>query len=179
MAVDRGALSVRSPIKIRLTNQRPPRDLEAELFPDGWNRGDSWLLDTTLGRVLFNELLPVDYPFVNEQMPKKRQAVIINDLAERYPMIVVAQTVDKLKLVNAEGGELTKNEAGLIVARSGEDLQADPTVRLRDRHLEGSNVSAVEEMVATMSLNRSFEMQMKVFKASDSMTESGNRLLGA
>jgi flagellar basal-body rod protein FlgF len=34
-------------------------------------------------------------------------------------------------------------------------------------------------MVATMSLNRSFEMQMKVFKASDSMTESGNRLLGA
>ena len=50
-------------------------------------------------------------------------------------------------------------------------------MRLRDRHLEGSNVSAVEEMVATMSLNRSFEMQMKVFKASDSMTESGNRLL--
>ena len=30
-------------------------------------------------------------------MPKKRQATIINDLAERYPMIVVAQTVDKLK----------------------------------------------------------------------------------
>ena len=28
---------------------------------------------------------------------KKRQATIINDLAERYPMIVVAQTVDKLK----------------------------------------------------------------------------------
>ena len=47
--------------------------------------------------MLFNELLPADYPFVNEQMPKKRQATIINDLAERYPMIVVAQTVDKLK----------------------------------------------------------------------------------
>ncbi|MBP0532809.1 hypothetical protein J8J19_21820, partial [Mycobacterium tuberculosis] len=46
---------------------------------------------------LFNELLPVEYPFVDEQMPKKRQAAIINDLAERYPMIVVAQTVDKLK----------------------------------------------------------------------------------
>ena len=34
--------------------------------------------------MLFNELLPVEYRFVNEQMPKKRQAVI-NDLAERYP----------------------------------------------------------------------------------------------
>jgi flagellar basal-body rod protein FlgF len=89
------------------------------------------------------------------------------------------QAIDKLKLVNAEAGELTKNVAGLIVTRGGDNLQADPTVRVRDRYLEGSNVSAVEEMVATMSLNRSFELQMKVFKASDSMTESGNRLLGA
>ncbi len=47
--------------------------------------------------MLFNELLPVNYGFVNDIMPKKRQAAIINDLAERYPMIVVAQTVDKLK----------------------------------------------------------------------------------
>jgi len=46
---------------------------------------------------MFNDLLPADYPFINEQMPKKRQATIINDLAERYPMIVVAQTVDKMK----------------------------------------------------------------------------------
>jgi flagellar basal-body rod protein FlgF len=37
----------------------------------------------------------------------------------------------------------------------------------------------VEEMVAVMSLNRSFEMQMKLFKASDSMNEVGNRLIGA
>jgi len=46
---------------------------------------------------MFNELLPVAYPFVDKQMHKKVQAAIINDLAERYPMIVVAQTVDKLK----------------------------------------------------------------------------------
>jgi flagellar basal-body rod protein FlgF len=29
-----------------------------------------------------------------------------------------------------------------------------------------------------MSLNRSFEVQMKLFKASDNMNEAGNRLLG-
>ncbi|ANZ24265.1 MULTISPECIES: DNA-directed RNA polymerase subunit beta' [Rhodococcus] len=97
MAVDRGVLSVQAPIKVRLTRQRPPKDVEAELFPDGWNYGDGWTVQTTLGRVLFNELLPVNYGFVNDVMPKKRQAAIINDLAERYPMIVVAQTVDKLK----------------------------------------------------------------------------------
>ncbi|MGI4845377.1 MAG: flagellar basal body rod protein FlgF [Janthinobacterium lividum] len=89
------------------------------------------------------------------------------------------QAVDKLRLVNAEGAELTKNEAGLIVSRTGDPLEADPNVSVRGRALEGSNVSAVEEMVAVMSLNRSFEMQMKLFKASDSMNEVGNRLVGA
>ena len=97
MAMDRGALSVRAKIKVRLTTLRPPADIEAELFPEGWNTGDAWTASTTLGRVLFNELLPKGYPFVNAQMFKKAQASIINDLAERYPMIVVAQTVDKLK----------------------------------------------------------------------------------
>jgi flagellar basal-body rod protein FlgF len=89
------------------------------------------------------------------------------------------QVVDKLRLVNGEGAELTKNEAGLIVTRDGANLAADPLVTVKPRALEGSNVSAVEEMVATMSLNRSFEIQMRLFKASDSMNESGNRLIGA
>jgi flagellar basal-body rod protein FlgF len=34
-------------------------------------------------------------------------------------------------------------------------------------------------MVATMTLNRSFEIQMKLLKASDNMDEVGNRLIGA
>ena len=98
MAMDRGALSVRAKIKVRLTQLRPPAELETELFgADGWRPGDAWIAETTLGRVLFNELLPKGYPFVDKQMHKKVQARIINDLAERYPMIVVAQTVDKLK----------------------------------------------------------------------------------
>ena len=95
---DRGVLSVRAQIKVRLTQLRPPHEVETELFGEnGWRPGMAWIADTTLGRVLFNELLPQGYPFVNEQMHKKVQARIINDLAERYPMIVVAQTVDKLK----------------------------------------------------------------------------------
>ncbi|MBI3216001.1 MAG: DNA-directed RNA polymerase subunit beta' [Mycobacterium sp.] len=98
MALDRGALSVRAKIKVRLTQLRPPVGLENELFGEnGWRPGMAWTAETTLGRVLFNELLPRGYPYVNEQMHKKVQARIINDLAERFPMIVVAQTVDKLK----------------------------------------------------------------------------------
>ncbi|MGO4377347.1 flagellar basal-body rod protein FlgF [Pseudoduganella sp. RAF53_2] len=89
------------------------------------------------------------------------------------------QIIDKLKLVKAEASELTKNESGLLVARDGQPLQVDNTVQVRAGHLEGSNVSAIEEMVATMSLNRTFEIQMKLFKASDDMTTAGNRLVSA
>jgi len=98
MAMDRGTLSVRSKIKVRLTHLRPPAELEEELFGvQGWRPGMAWNIETTLGRVMFNELLPISYPFMDKQMHKKVQAAIINDLAERFPMIVVAQTVDKLK----------------------------------------------------------------------------------
>lgn len=87
------------------------------------------------------------------------------------------QTVDQLKLVKADGKDLTKNAAGLIVARDGQPLDADDSVRVRSGFLEGSNVGAVEEMVATMTINRDFEMQMKLYQAADSMTQTGNRLI--
>jgi flagellar basal-body rod protein FlgF len=100
-------------------------------------------------------------------------------ISVQAPGAATMQVVDRLRLVNASAPELTKNEAGLIVPRAGGQLAQDPAVTLRSRALEGSNVSAVEEMVATMTLNRSFEIQMKLFTASDSMNQAGNRLLGA
>jgi len=87
------------------------------------------------------------------------------------------QPVDRLKLVRADAAALTKNEAGLIVPRNGGTLAADDTASLKSGHLEGSNVSAVEEMVATMNLNREFELQMKLYKTADSMADTGNRLI--
>lgn len=87
------------------------------------------------------------------------------------------QVVDRLRLVGANAADLSKNEAGLLVSR-GAPLDTAPNAAVRSRALEGSNVSAIEEMVATMTLNRTFEMQMKMFTASDKMNEAGNRLLG-
>ena len=97
MAYDRGVLGLQAPIRVRINHLRPTAEVEAELFPDGWQRGQTWLAETTLGRVLFNELLPWNYPYVEGVMAKKPQAAVINDLAAKYPMITVAQTVDKLK----------------------------------------------------------------------------------
>lgn len=87
------------------------------------------------------------------------------------------QAVDKLKLVKPAAADLAKNEAGLVVSRSREPMAASEAVTVRGGYLEGSNVSAVEEMVSTMGLNRDFEIQMKLFKAADDMASNGNRLM--
>jgi flagellar basal-body rod protein FlgF len=43
--------------------------------------------------------------------------------------------------------------------------------------LEGSNVNAVEEMVNMISLQRHYEMQVKLMKKADQMVTSSNTLL--
>ena len=93
------------------------------------------------------------------------------------PGATTMQVIDKLRLVKAEGSELTKDASGLLVARNGQPLATDATVTLQPGHLEGSNVSAVEEMIATMSLSRTFEVQMKLLSSSDTMAQTGNRLI--
>src|ERR1700710_801238 len=94
MALDLGSLHLQAPCRIRLTGDVVPGP---GMVGEDHEPGTQWLADTTLGRVLFNELLPEDYPFINELLPKKRQAAIINDLAERYSMTEGAITLDRLK----------------------------------------------------------------------------------
>mgnify|MGYP002892917754 CR=1 FL=1 len=50
-----------------------------------------------MGRILFNETLPVDYPFVNEQAKKKKLAKIVDDISTRYSTAQVAASLDALK----------------------------------------------------------------------------------
>lgn len=85
--------------------------------------------------------------------------------------------VGRLKLVNPEPGELQKSADGLFVATAGDELDADPEVRLRTGYLESSNVNALNEMVSFLSLSRQFEAQMKIMKAAGDMASSGDRLV--
>ncbi len=90
MAFDRKELSVQSKIKLRLTDIVPPAGIEA-------STSGSVLLETTLGRALFNEALPADYPYADYEVGKKQLGQIVNDLAERYPKVEVATCLDRLK----------------------------------------------------------------------------------
>jgi DNA-directed RNA polymerase subunit beta' len=100
MARDTKTLNLQAPVKIRLSGitsvDNGPRG-EAWTAPEGWEPGQPVLVDTSLGRCLFNELLPEDYRFVNYDVTKKELGQLVNDLAERYPKVTVAQTLDALK----------------------------------------------------------------------------------
>ncbi len=94
MAFDRQEITLQSRIKVRLDDIVPPLDLE---LGEDWEESRAITLDTTLGRILFNDTLPADYPFENGEVGKKRLGQIVNDLAERYTKVVVAASLDALK----------------------------------------------------------------------------------
>ncbi|MGH3353047.1 MAG: DNA-directed RNA polymerase subunit beta', partial [Nocardioides sp.] len=94
MAFDHLEITLQSRIKIRLDDIVPPLGYDV---PEGWTEGEPLVLETTLGRVIFNDTLPADYPFVNYEVGKKQLGAIINDLAERYTKVEVAASLDALK----------------------------------------------------------------------------------
>ena len=84
-------------------------------------------------------------------------------------------TVGKLKLVTPEQ-PLQRGADGLFRADDGE-LPADPTARVQDGALEGSNVSAVETMVAMITAARQFESQMKMLQTAEADEKAAAQLL--
>jgi len=95
MAFDAGQIELGSRVTIRLDGGTvPPVDWKA---PEGWQEGDPVTLETTLGRALFNGLLPVSFPYVDRNVDKKVLADIVNTLAERYEKVEVAASLDALK----------------------------------------------------------------------------------
>ncbi|HEV7576951.1 MAG TPA: flagellar basal-body rod protein FlgF [Caldimonas sp.] len=84
-------------------------------------------------------------------------------------------SIGKLKLVTPEA-PLTRGTDGLFRGADGE-LSADPLARVQDGALEGSNVSAVETMVAMIAAARQFEAQMKSLTTADGNDKAASQLL--
>ena len=85
--------------------------------------------------------------------------------------------IGKLKLVTPEA-PLKRGDDGLFRAADG-NLSADDTARVQDGALEGSNVSAVESMVAMIAAARQFEAQMKMIQTAEADEKAASQLLSA
>ncbi|MEE1620573.1 DNA-directed RNA polymerase subunit beta' [Zafaria sp. Z1313] len=111
MAHDAGEIHLNSVVKIRVPGFVPSSEQPA---PEGWEEGTPALIETSLGQVLFNETLPADYPWVEHVAGKDALSEIVNDLAERYPKVVTAATLDNLK----DAGFKWATRSGVTVAIS-------------------------------------------------------------
>jgi DNA-directed RNA polymerase subunit beta' len=110
MAKDQGTLDLNAKVKLRLEGLVFAEGEE----PEGFEAGKPFILETTLGRALFNETLPADYPYVEEVADKGVISGIVNNLAERYPKVEVAAALDRIK----DAGFYWGTRSGVTVALS-------------------------------------------------------------
>ncbi|RMG80159.1 MAG: DNA-directed RNA polymerase subunit beta' [Bacteroidetes bacterium] len=89
-------------------------------------------VETTTGRVLFNEAVPESVPFINELLTKKSLRRIIGDIIERTDFATTAELLDKIKDMGfmwAFKGGLSFNLGDLITPSNKtevlEDAQAE------------------------------------------------------
>jgi DNA-directed RNA polymerase subunit beta' len=119
LAFDQHSLDINAKVRIRLSDVVFAEGEE----PAGYVAGKTITTETTLGRALFNETLPADYPYVEAVTDKGQLSAIVNDLAERYPKVEVAAALDRIK----DAGFYWATRSGVTVALS--DILTPPNKR--------------------------------------------------
>jgi len=84
-AYEFGAVGFRSKIKVIGTEKKKYAAYEGKPF------------DTTVGRLLFNAVLPEEFPFINKEVKKKDLSGIVNDLISTYGIDATPAILDKIK----------------------------------------------------------------------------------
>jgi DNA-directed RNA polymerase subunit beta' len=125
IAYDAGAISLHEPIRVR------------------WR--DSQLVETTIGRVIFNSAFPPEWqhPFVNRTVDKKGLTQLIADCYRHYGNAETAGFLDSIKLLGfrfATVSGTTVSISDIVIPRKKESLiaKADAqVVQINELHKEG------------------------------------------
>lgn len=84
-AYDFGVVGFRAKIRVMGTDTPKYRQFEGKPF------------ETTVGRLLFNSVLPSDFPYLNKVITKKDMANLVDDLITRYGIEGTPEALDKIK----------------------------------------------------------------------------------
>jgi DNA-directed RNA polymerase subunit beta' len=85
-AYNLGEIGVRSKLKVRLEGE---------------------IVDTTVGRLIYNEILPKGYPYINEPLTSKKLTAIIENIFRNYGQEETVVFVDKMKTLGFEFSTLS------------------------------------------------------------------------
>jgi flagellar basal-body rod protein FlgF len=149
-------------------NEAYSRNGSFELGPDGE-------LKDTHGNTLIGDFGPIFLPIPLSNINIANDGTI--SVQPQGAPATVLEEVGRLKFVNPNVRDIERGTDGLFRLKSGEQAQEDALVSIRTGVLEGSNVNPVEEMVNMISLQRHYEMQIKMMKQAKEIDTRGNQLL--
>jgi len=115
-----GKIDIQAKIKVKLTGYRP-YTMDSERNKDR----ESKFIETSVGRIIFNDVLPVDFPYQNEVQDTRTIQKLISDLLEKHEKIKVISILDKIKDLGFEYATLSSNTWGmddLIVPKEKKEL---------------------------------------------------------
>jgi DNA-directed RNA polymerase subunit beta' len=99
-AYDAGDVALHARVRVRANGTAHAVEGNGQADTSGTDHsanGAGRFLETTVGRMIFNEALPDDFGFVNKPVRKKDMGEIIDRLASEYPKGIVQDSLDKLK----------------------------------------------------------------------------------
>jgi flagellar basal-body rod protein FlgF len=149
-------------------NEAYSRNGSLELGPNGE-------LKDTHGNTLIGDFGPVFLPIPLSNINIANDGTL--SVQPQGAPASILEEVGKLKFVNPDVRDIERGSDGLFRLKSGELAQEDALVSVRNGVLEGSNVNPVEEMVNMISLQRHYEMQIKMMKQAKDIDTRGNQLL--
>ena len=88
-----GHVDLHAKVKVRM----PRYKVEGKLASDKKPKEDLVYVETTVGRVLFNQSLPEDFRYVNEVLPKKVLSSLTDEIMTRYGEEKAAEVFDRMK----------------------------------------------------------------------------------
>ncbi|MEC4726528.1 flagellar basal-body rod protein FlgF [Shewanella sp. D64] len=135
----------------------------------------SGLLRNDRGNPVMGDSGPIVLPLPIEKVEIAQDGIIsVRPLGATAEVI---EEVGRIKLVNPGDQNMMRGADGLFRQMSGEIAPADPFVSVESGAVEGSNVNAVDEMVSLISIQRQFEMQVKMMKTAEEMDQASASLM--
>ena len=115
------------------------------------------LLETTCGRIIFNEILPKDYIYLNENINFKSLSNIVADVIAKYEWPEIESMLDKIKILGFEYATLSGISWGmddLIVPKEKKGLieEADEKVKLIEGHYKKGLLSPEEKSAKVIEI---------------------------
>lgn len=132
-------------------------------------------LETMNGLMVLGDGGPITLPTQLEKIEIGRDGTIT--IRPQGAPANALEDVDRIKLVNPNYPDITKGSDGLFRRRDGNDEDAAAEVTILSGVLESSNVNAVGEMTNLISIQRQFEMQVKLMKAAEDNDRQHNQIM--